>query len=75
MSHVHVKDTATGHEYVVPEHLFNPEAHEKTGKPAQTRSGDLAPVKFKTTVSKEAARKSGQKRSAQSGQTAETDKE
>lgn len=76
MSHVHVKDKATGHEYVVPERLFNPEAHEKTGKPARDRHGDLVAMKPKTTVAKQAAaKKSGAKKSATSGQQAETEKE
>lgn len=75
MSHIHVKDRETGHEYPVPERLFNPDAHEKTGKPAYDRHGDLVAMKPKTTVTQAAAKKSGAKKSATSGQQAETEKE
>lgn len=81
MGHVHVKDQETGHEYVVPEHLFNPEAHERTGKPARDAHGDLAPVKFNVPLgasTKQAGKKSADKgaaSAADSGQKAETEKE
>lgn len=84
MGHVHVKDKATGHEYVVSECLFNPEAHEKTGKPARDAHGDLAAPKFRvqlgtsTPTKKPAAKKASPKETTavvESGQQAETDKE
>lgn len=59
MGFIHVKDKETGHEYVVREHLFNPDAHTKTGKSALDAHGDPVPIKFKTTVTKAAAKKAG----------------
>lgn len=53
---IHVKDKSTGHEYPVRAHLFNPDAHEETGKPALGRDGFPVPPKFKTTVAKAAAK-------------------
>ena len=73
MGHIHVKDKTTGHEYAVAEHLFNPEAHEKTGKPAYDAHGDLVQAKFRIplgTPPKQAAKKA-----AESGQKAGTEKE
>lgn len=75
MEYVHVKDKATGHEYVVPESRFNSDAHTKTGKPARDAHGDLVPTKFTTTVEKAAAKKTSAKTAAKSGQKAETEKE
>lgn len=75
MSHIHVKDKATGHEYVVRESLFDAEKHEKTGKSVRDAHGDLVSPKFKTTVDKAASRKTSGKAPAESGQQAETEKE
>lgn len=85
MGHVHVRDKQTGHEYVVPERLFKPEAHERTGKPARDAHGDLASVKFRkplgapTPAQKQAAKKASDKTAAdpaaESGQQAEPEKE
>lgn len=81
MGHVHVKDKQTGHEYVVAEHLFNPEAHERTGKPTRDAHGDLAGVRFRQPLGtrKQAAKKTADKKAAapaaESGQKAETEKE
>jgi hypothetical protein len=58
---IRVKDKATGHEYSVREHLFNEDAHTRLDKSAYSASGEVAPPKFKTTVAKAAADKSGQK--------------
>lgn len=73
MGHIHVRDKQTGHEYAVPERLFNDEAHEKTGKPVRDAHGDLVQPKFRTalgTPTKQAAKKA-----SESGQKAETEKE
>lgn len=46
--HVRVADKATGHQYSIPERLYDPERHRKTGKPAMGRDGLPAPTKCKT---------------------------
>ncbi len=66
---VRVKDKATGHEYSVRERLFDESAHTRLEKSAYSASGEVAPPKFKTTVTKAAEQK------APSGQKADTDKE
>ena len=72
MSHIHVKDKATGHEYVVREALFDAEKHEKTGKPVLDRHGDLARPKFRTTVGREAEKKARRRQAAsEDGSTSE----
>lgn len=77
MGHVHIKDKRTGHEYVVADHLFDAEVHDKTGKPVRDAHGDLAAPKFRvrlgdaTPTTKQGATKASDK----SGQKAETDKE
>ena len=64
---IRVKDKSTGHEYSIRERQFNEDAHTRLdNKSAYSASGEVAPPKFKTTVTK-AAEKSGQK--------ADTDKE
>lgn len=75
MAHVHVKDKDTGHEYVVPEHLFNPEAHEKTGKPTTDAHGDLVAVKYRTPLGESSTKQAAKKSADKSGQKAETEKE
>lgn len=54
--YIHVRDKATGHQYPVLAHLFDPAAHTKTGKPALGPSGEPVGIKPKTTVAKEAAK-------------------
>ena len=66
---VRVKDKSTGHEYSVRESQFNDDAHTRLDKSAYSASGEVAPPKFKTTVTKAAEKK------APSGQKADTDKE
>jgi hypothetical protein len=75
MPHVHVKDKATGHEYVVPERLFSTEKHTKTNKPPRDAHGDLVAPKYRTTATAEAAKKKkvAEKSSTPSGQQAETE--
>ena len=73
MGHIHVRDKQTGHEYAVPERLFNPDAHEETGKPARDAHGDLVAVKFRTPLGN--PNKQVAKKAAESGQKAETEKE
>lgn len=77
MGHVHVRDKATGHEYAVPERLFNPDAHEETGKPVRDAHGDLVAPKFRVPLgeSTPAHQQAAKKASDKSGQQAETDKE
>lgn len=66
---IHVRDKTTGAEYPLRAHLFNPEAHEKTGKPALGRDGEPVAIKPKTTVTEAAESKTP------SGQKAEPKKE
>lgn len=78
MSHIHVRDKQTGHEYPVAERLFNADAHEKTGKPARDAHGDLVPVKFRTSLGRSATptpKQAATKAADKSGQKAETEKE
>lgn len=66
--YIRVKDKTTGHEYTVAARLFDDKAHTKLDKAPLTRGGEVAPPKFKTSVTKAAQSKS-------SGQQAETPKE
>lgn len=85
MEYVHVRDKATGHEYPVAAHLFNPAAHKRTGKPIRDAHGDLVAPKFRvplgkrTPAHKQAATKATAQETAapvvESGQKAETEKE
>lgn len=84
MPHIHVKDKRTGHEYPVSAHLFNAEHHQRTGKSAYDAHGDLVPVKYHTTVTRQAAKKttartprpaSGRQAETSSGHQAGSEKE
>lgn len=66
---IHVRDKATGATYPLRKHLFNPHAHEETGKSPLGRDGEPVAIKPKTTVTKAAESKSP------SGQKADTTKE
>lgn len=72
--YMRIKDKATGHERTIPARRFNAETMTKLDKPALGRDGLPAAPKFKTTASKEAAKKSGTS-PAKSGHQAETKKE
>lgn len=76
MPYVHVKDKATGHEYVVPERLFSEAKHTRTEKPTRDAHGDLASPKYRTTATAAAAKKKKAPGSpvAPSGQQAETER-
>ena len=52
---VRVTDKASGHQYTIPERLFDPEKHKKTGKPALGPDGLPAPPKYKTNLPAAAA--------------------
>lgn len=56
---IRVKDKQTEHEFSIPEGQFKESAMDLLDKPATYPSGDPLPVKHKTSVSTEAAKKSG----------------
>ncbi len=75
MGHIHVRDRTTGHQYVIAEHLYDPAAHELTGKPTRDRHGDLVPAKPRLPLGVRAYPKPSVKPAGSSGHKAETDKE
>lgn len=72
---IRVRDKATGHAYTIHEHLFNPEAHERSDRPAYDAHGDPAAPRHKTTVAKKAAARKPATSAAPSGQKADSPKE
>lgn len=61
MEYLRVKQTETGHELTVSrtQYDFAPDAFEVVDKPATDAGNNPLPPKYKTSVSKEAAKKAG----------------
>lgn len=73
--YMRIKDKATGHERTIPARRFNAESMTKLDKPALGSDGLPAAPKFKTTASREAAKKKSSTPLAKSGHQADTKKE
>lgn len=58
---IRVKDVATGHEYSIPGHLFNEEAHRLLDKPAADVRGVAIPTKYQTSIAEAVEAKRGPK--------------